>query len=116
VGDGLSAASLPVRGSAPRLKAMSWEEVEELFVDWLVEGGVGAHVDFDELGEELLDLMGRCDCECGSCTKVFLQLRSELKEMLEESASVLLPELRLRAANRSVRLATERTRGAMPWR
>ena len=89
MGDGLSAASLPVRGSAPRLKAMSWEEVEELFVDWLVEGGVGAHVDFSELGAELLNLMGRCDCECGSCTKVYLQLRSELKEMLKESVPII---------------------------
>ena len=103
MGDGVSAASLPVRGSAPRLKAMSWEQVEELFVDWLVDGGVGAKVDFVELGEELLDLMGRCDCECGSCTKVFLQMRAELREMIEESASVLLPEVRLRVANRSAR-------------
>jgi hypothetical protein len=107
VGDGLSAARLQVRGSAPRLKAMAWEQVEELVIDWLVEGGVGAKVDLDELGEELLDLMGMCDCECGSCTKVFLQLRADLREMIEETASELLPEVRLRVANRSACLATE---------
>ena len=95
---------------------MSWEQVEELFVDWLVEGGVGAKVDFDELGGELLDLMGRCDCECGSCRRIFVPMRAELREMIQESALVLLPEVRLRAANRSACLATERTRGAMPWR
>ena len=112
----MSAASTLVRGSAPRLKAMSWEDVEELVTDWLVEGGVGAKGHFDELGEELLDLMGRCDCECGSCTKVFLQMRAELREMIQETALELLPEIRLRVANRSACLVTERTRGAAPWR
>ena len=95
---------------------MSWADVEELVIDWLVEGGVGAKVGFDEIGEELLDLMGRCDCECGSCTKVFLQMRAELREMIQDTAADLLPEVRLRAASRSACLVTERTRSAMPWR
>ena len=110
MGDGVSAASLPVRGSAPRLKAMSWEQVEELVIDWLVEGGVGAKVGLDELEAELQEVMEQCDCECGSCTKVFLQLRADLREMIEETATDLLPEVRLRAANRSACVATEWSR------
>ena len=86
---------------------MAWEQVEELVIDWLVEGGVGAKVDWEEMEAELQEVMEQCDCECGSCTKVFLQLCAELREMLEEAASELLPEVRLRVANRSACLATE---------
>ena len=86
---------------------MAWGDVEELVIDWLVEGGVSAKVDLDGLEDELLDLMGRCDWECGSCTRVFLQLRAELREEIEATASKLLPEVRPRVANRSACLATE---------
>ena len=107
MGGGVSAARSTLRGSAPRLKAMAWEQVEELVIHWLVDVGLDSWFELAKIEMELEELK-RKDCECRHCRNITWAMGLELQEMLEAAASDLLPEVRLRAVNRSARLFASR--------
>ena len=81
---------------------MAWEDVEELVIHWLVDAGLDAWSELTEIEMEQEDLR-RKDCECSGCRNIAWTMGLELQEMFKDFASDLLPEVRLRAANRSAR-------------
>ena len=81
---------------------MTWQQVEELMIHWLVEGGADAWFELSNIEMEQEDLY-RKDCHCGVCRNITKAMNLELQEMCEATVSELLPEIRLKAANRSAR-------------
>ena len=81
---------------------MTWQQVEELMIHWLVEGGVDTWGELSNIEMEREELSSKT-CECGSCRKITWAMHAELNEMFDAAASDLLPEVRLRAVARSAR-------------
>ena len=81
---------------------MTWQQVEELMIHWLVEGGADAWFELSNIEMEQEELSSKT-CECNCCRKITWAMHAELNEMFDATVSELLPEIRLKAANRSAR-------------
>ena len=81
---------------------MSWDQVEEIMLQWITEGNVDTWNELSNIEMEQEEVNSKT-CDCGYCRRVNRAMHLELVEMLEATTSDLLPEIRLRAANRSAR-------------
>ena len=71
-------------------------------IHWLVEGGMDTWGELTNIELEQEEINSKT-CDCGYCRRVNRAMHAELNEMFKDAASDLLPEVRLRAVNRSVR-------------